>query len=351
MYLVIYGSVIYFFILSIFVKRNKTVIDLFALILLTFITFSFGLRYGVGTDYYNYEYDFYNRYSVVTLEYLYYLLRYFIKVVFNEFYVLTFVMMFITNLFIYLGLKKRNVNGVYLLLALMIYLSSVNLIFLNLMRQGVAVAIFFYASMYIDEKKFKKYLFYVIVAAGFHISSLALLPLYFIKSFKITKTKYLLFVIVCYFFVYIDFSKSIINYLAMNVSRYYKYYNHEYILNSEVNLLSIGVLLNVIFLFVILVFTKKNGTQQRILNYYAIGTLINILALSSFMFDRIGVYFFVFGIAIIPKLIEKIDNVKLKLIFFVLAFLIASLFYIQSTIINPESLNLVYDSIFKQEVR
>src|SRR5690606_20588161 len=105
--------------------------------------------------------------------------------------------------------------------------------------------------------------------------------------------------------------------------------------------------INIIFLFILLSFLKRQPKENvNSVNYYMIGTCFNVLSLSSFMFDRIGIYFFVFQILVIPKLIEKIENRNLRLLLFIIAIIIATIFYVQSVIINSESLNLEYNSIF-----
>ena len=57
--------------------------------------------------------------------------------------------------------------SIFLFFTLGYYFSSMNVV-----RQYVAVAILFWASKYIWEKKWKKFLFFIIVATGFHTSAI-----------------------------------------------------------------------------------------------------------------------------------------------------------------------------------
>lgn len=347
MYYILFGSILYAFFLSTITKKSKLLSEILGIIILSFFTFIVGLRYGVGIDYFSYESSFHMNYNTFTYEPIYSFSMYFVKSIFDKFYYLTFIMIFITNIFIYLGLKKRNITGIYLILAIFIYLSNVGIVFINLMRQGVAVAIFFYASTYIKDRNLKKYIIFMLLGAGFHSSILLLLPMYFIKDIKFSKLNYLISVIVSYLFVYTRTSQTVINFFASHISIYSKYHNHKYLFNEDVNLLAFGVLLNVIFIFSLLLFVKnKDKSYGQEISYYLIGTLINILALSTFMFDRIGIYFFIFGIIAIPKMIESIKNKNVRLFFFVLAVLVATSFFTQSLFINPEALRLKYKSIF-----
>lgn len=345
MYYVLLGLFIYSFMLSIITKKSKLLSEILGIIILTFITFMIGLRYGVGIDYFNYQVAFDMRYDAFSYEPIYSFLMYFIKTKFDKFYYLTFIMILLTNIFIYLGLKKRNINGNYFLLSIFIYSSNMALVFFNLMRQGVAVAIFFYASKFIEERNFKKYLLYIFIGAGFHSSILILLPLYFVKNLNISKYKYLLLIVIGYIFTYTKIAQTILNFVAYKIPMFSKYYNHSYIFNKDIKILSLGVLLNIIFVLILLNFSK--GKKYTIdVSYYLIGTIINILAISSFLFDRIGIYFFVFGISAIPQMIQSIDKKEINLIFFNIALIIAFIFFAESLFLNPQVLGLEYRSIF-----
>ncbi|MFC4409989.1 EpsG family protein [Chungangia koreensis] len=345
MYYFLLGLIIYAFLLSI-ITKSRILSELLGVLLLSFLTLMIGFRYGVGIDYFNYEADFNMRYNSFSYEPIYSLLMYFIKTQFDKFHYLTFVMVFLTNIFIYLGLKKKNIKGIYLVLAIFIYSSNTALIFMNLMRQGVAVAIFFYASNYIKERKLIKFIIFMLLGAGFHYSILLLLPLYFIKDIKISINKYLVMVVLAYIFVYSGIAHIVFNFVAYRIPIYSHYYSLRGLFNEDVNILSLGVLLNIIFISLLMYFTKKEKKYQIDVNYYLIGTLINILAISSFMFDRIGIYLFIFGIAAIPKMIEHIPNKGKRMFFFILAVIVAFTFFAQSLFLNSETFRLEYKSIF-----
>lgn len=348
MYYIFGGLLIYAFSISIITKKHKVLSEILGLILLTFFTIFLGLRYGVGIDYFSYENSFQIHYNTFTYEPLYSMLMYIIKVYFDKFHYLTFIMLLLTNIFVYLGLKKRKIEGIYLLLALFIYFSNTAMVFMNLMRQGLAVAIFFYASTYISEKKFKIYLLYILLGAGFHSSILLLLPLYFFKL-NFNKKRYLLSVIICYILVYTNFALILINYVALRIPKYSHYYNSSLLMNDEVNILSFGVLLNIIVISTLL-FTNKISIVKydNDINYYLIGTLFNVMALSTFMFDRLGIYFFVFGISAIPKILRNIEQRKMRTFLFVFVFFATAIYFSKVYLMNTESSALYYKSIFSK---
>ena len=348
MYYIFSGLLIYAFLLSIIVKRSKVLSGILGLILLTFFTVALGFRYGVGIDYFSYENSFHMYYNTFTYEPLYSLLMYIIKVYFDKFYYLTFVMLLLTNLFIYLGLKKRRIEGVYLLLAIFIYFSNTAMIFMNLMRQGLVVAIFFYACVYIKERNFKKYLLFILLGAGFHSSVLLLLPLYFLKI-NFSKKKYVASVIICYFLVYTKASLILINFIASKIPMYSHYYNTHYLQNNDVSILSMGVFLNIFVIFILLFLNKNmNFEENNDLNYYLIGTLFNIMSLSTFMFDRIGVYFFVFGVSAIPSIVMSFKRKKIRTILYAFVLICMAIYFGQVYLLNMETSPLYYRSIFSK---
>lgn len=87
----------------------------------------------------------------------------------------------LTILFTYLGIKRYKIPSIWI--ALMLYLLVLFPSSFNIMRQMLAVAIFFYASSFIFEKKMFKYLLLICLAALFHKSSIILAPLYFMGRF------------------------------------------------------------------------------------------------------------------------------------------------------------------------
>ena len=119
------------------------------------------------------------------------------------------------------------------------------------------------------------------MGAGFHATMLLLLPLYFIKKIDISESKYLVMIGVAYVLVYTRISQLILNNIAHKVPMFFKYSNHPYIFKENTNIIAPGVLLNIFFIFVLIIFVnKKNYTID--VNYYLIGTMLNVLSLSIF---------------------------------------------------------------------
>lgn len=77
-------------------------------------------------------------------------------------------------------------------------------------------------------------------------------------------------------------------------------------------------------------------------------TLINIMSLSTYMFDRIGIYFFIFGVAAIPKVLLKIENGKRKSVMVVFVLMATAIYFARMYLFIDESSYIYYRSIFSR---
>lgn len=147
-----------------------------------------GLRYNVGIDYLAYkeiyEVDISNdlKWSIENreTEILFTVICVFLHKLNIPYYGMFIIMAIIPLYFFYSSFKRTN----YLLVLgiICLILSGVLFMYLNIMRQGIAFFIILYAIQYIIKKSFVKYAFWIIVASGFHITSLLFLPFYYLKN-------------------------------------------------------------------------------------------------------------------------------------------------------------------------
>ena len=163
-----------------------------------------GIRdYNVGTDnsFYilpgylqakRYVGDFsnYMKSDIYQLEPLYLILSYITARFFHSPHIIMFVLSFLTNLFIYLGIiKLRNFYSVSF--AWMAYCLLYFNISLNMMRQSVSIAIIFYVLSDIENKiSWKKTIFFFLFASLIHISGLIGFFFYIVRLL-FTSRKYL----------------------------------------------------------------------------------------------------------------------------------------------------------------
>ncbi len=96
--------------------------------------------------------------------------------------------------YIYKAIKEQSpmkTLSIFLLVGTTYYF-----VFLNTMRQMLAVAIFVYAIKFIKERKLLKYLIYMFVASTIHTSALILIPIYFLYGIKIKPMKAMIILLI-----------------------------------------------------------------------------------------------------------------------------------------------------------
>lgn len=167
---------------------------------LIFIMLSFslmmGLRYDVGTDYFAYQEGFIYNYDVGKGEILFNWIRELLNS-FEVHYSVYFSFLAFLNISFFLFAFKRDA----FILPLLLFFLLTNgdwLFWMNGIRQAIAMCIWVYALNFIEKKKFWWYLAWCLIAIGFHMSAIILIPLYWILKngkdyFKNIKLQLLLF--------------------------------------------------------------------------------------------------------------------------------------------------------------
>lgn len=142
------------------------------------------VRYRVGTDWYIYDEYFHaiNEGTNAFREPLFNLLNRIIYLFTHDSQLLFVAVAVITLSFTFLAIYQQSK---YIPFSIILYfLSTIYFNSLNQMRQAIAMSIFLYASKYIWTKNWKKYMLWVLVAVGFHISALIYVPVYFLYGWK-----------------------------------------------------------------------------------------------------------------------------------------------------------------------
>ena len=185
-------------------------------------------------------------------------------------------------------------------------------------RAGVAVSILLLSLKSIYNKNFKQYCFFIIFASLFHISSLVMIPLYFLKPNKINRTGWLFFILLGYVLVMFNFnpmllaSKFIGGYIGKKLVNYTSGAGAESI---SANVFSIYTLSK---LFILLVLYWKIDIVKKS-NKYAVLLLkiqsISIFSLCFFAQNltaalRISEFYTVVDILLFPLVVSIIKEKK-----------------------------------------
>lgn len=300
-------------------KRKSFYFLLFAYVLLS------GLRYKIGGDTISYMKGYetmsnlYNlsSYEVSHLRYQP-LWTYFVstcKTISSEFYVFQLIHAFISNLIIFLFIRKFSS---YVFTTILCY-AILNFLEFNTesLRETLAIASFLLGFKYLDEGNWIKFLFFAFLAWGFHISAIILIvsPLfYYLRWSKVSLIIYFSFILFLpslylklpEYWSYFNFTNDEIS------SRFEIYYNDkEY--TAGLNYYILHYLRWLIFpLLSLFVFNKLAIVNYKYSSFVLAMVLFASLSLYSVAFYRFTNYFIPFYWILLANLFWAICN-KMRL--------------------------------------
>lgn len=230
----------------------------------------------------------------------------------NYYWLFLFTSLFIVFSFL-LIIKKYSINYT---LSVFVYITfGVYTFFFNGLRQGLAIAICFFALPYLINKSFLKYLLFIVCASFFHISAWVMLPFYFLvhANFKLE------YKVLSSFLFSLFVSGLLISKLAKDNIRYEAY--------AEVSD-SAGGYIMLLFYLLFAIVIYFSGKRERLINneyktfeqIYLCGLFlvipIALLETSASGPQRIINYFIPMLIFLIPFIISKLKYNFLKFIFY-----------------------------------
>lgn len=271
------------------------------------------LRIGMGIDYKNYVRNFHEVYvgGIVATEWGYNLL---VKTIYSFFswenYIVVFAFFaFVTIYFFLKGIYEQSTDffmSIVLFMTLGIYFNS-----LNTIRYYLALSVALYSMKYVIKKEYAKFILSILCIGLFHKSAFIVIPFYFIAMIPWKKWHIAMALAGCISLVVL---KDL--YLDIFIMLYPSYKNTVF-LNGEISVINILRCIAVV-IFGALYYKKAIVSNRANRFYYN----LNILALGLYTFgtfiplvSRIGYYFTVSQIILIPNIYKSIDNKKQKKVF------------------------------------
>lgn len=271
------------------IKNTKmsNVFDYFSISLMFFLG---GLRYDVGKDfwgYYNnmasqgYNVEIGTRYLINIVQYLKLDMQAFI-----------FSLSFFTGLFFYLTIKYYDQNKKTRYISIILIFSLLFFSSLNISRQILAASIFSYSTRFIIEKKVFKFIFFILLAASFHITAVFLFAIYpismlflKIKNKKIILNITLLISIINIFIPFIsNWIKSITIYITNSIGKYNIY--TERIIGDDNYFSTFNLIVAILLLVLININNfKKISVIEK--DKYNMGMFIQLMAVLFILFNSI----------------------------------------------------------------
>lgn len=318
------------------IKKNQY--NIYDFILIAFMILISGLRYGIGTDYamYNSMYFNQNQSNTAKVEIGYKILMKLAAPIFGaKSYLFFLLCATITVIPIYTTIKKysnKPGESIFYFVTLGFYTLSFNMV-----RQSIAMAITFFALRYLFDRKLLKYMITILVASTFHITSLIMIPMYWISKIKFSQIANFGIVLLL-LFSGIMFN-AIFGYVTTKIPQYAMYAKYD---NTIAGIGTYLVNITYIALIVFAVINRKKIEQRNSNYFYIINMIIYsiffiALSIKSTLFARLIYYWFMPIVIVIPEYILCIIGNKRNTVQFVMV-LAFCLFYF----LNIYSFNGVY---------
>ena len=295
-------------------KKRKKLALLLGIVSVIILSVLAGIRnYSVGTDinfyilppYYralSYIGNFveYIKNDVYQLEFLYLVLEYIAVSIFKTPHFVMFNISLITNIFIFLGIRKQreyiNVPMAWLTYCFLYYNVS-----LNLMRQSISVAIIFFLFSKVESLNWKKVIIYSIFSSMFHISGLIGIFLYVVYLLLDNKWKGIRQIFLLFFFS-LPFSIGYIVQFLISIKIFSGKYTVFVGNQSEIalgNLLFRLIGFISFYLYYVMNHKIENILKFKFLLYMGIMDILFMFN-NGLLFYRIGKFFMIFELQYFP---------------------------------------------------
>lgn len=303
------------------------------------------MRYNFGADYKNY-YKIYNIIAtenisiIASIEKGYIILNK-VFLFFNADFNLLIGTISLVNLFlIYKTILYLLKNKKMFYICIFSYLSIFSLFFyhLSMVRQSIAISMFFYAIRFIEKKQIFKYILIIAFASFFHKSAIILLPIYYYCNYmKINLKRGSIFIFMLVFFYYSK--EKIVNILyfiliKINMLKYIGYISSK----KGASIVSFNFIIVVILTGVFIYLLKKeyNKKNKIILKLLLLNNFIYLFSYVTdiLILNRIVDYFRIYYIFLLILIVEnksKIGKViKNKRIYIFIYMLLVTFFFIKT---------------------
>lgn len=295
---------------------NKKNIKIYYILESLLITLFVGLRFHTGADWATYETAFYKlieQGNYPHWEYGYYILNIIFAKIFDNYYVLQFM---VSAFVIYSASRFFWKYSEYPLSCLFLFFLMFvpNGILMCIVRQSIAVAIILFGTKYILNRSFLKFIIVVYIASLFHISSIIALPLYFC-TIKFSRLSLIISVLIAQIFyfipgVIINLVRITIPILPNRLAYIAQIYLNSSLFSGTANF-GTGyyyVCSVLICIILILFINRENSLHNLFVNSLAIFTIISALSNSITILSRFEPTYLIFAILSYPL----IFNIKIK---------------------------------------
>lgn len=324
-------------------KNNKYYLPIAAFIAAIPLIFISAIRYNVGADYmpyYQYYIDVVNGAGQGRFEILYYVLNACLAFFHLD---VPWLFFFVAVLFlvpIYMRIIKDSPYpgmSAFLIVGMTYYFY-----FLNGARQMVAAALLLAGVHFIVKKRFIPFVILVLIATGFHTTSIVFLGLYFLVRLHFGIK--LLTGITIAIFLFAQSIGEVGNQIIANFSYYEVYLNSVFVSREQGYIV---LCMNVLITVFCTVFYQKNNSLYKV--YYTMQVIAlwaSALTGTIVLIDRFRMAFGLADIILLPMAIQQINNRWLKVGSAVAITLLYFIYATYTVVVQNSNMVLPYRTIF-----
>lgn len=327
---------------------SKIIYQIFVFLSALPLFFISAFRYGLGTDYmYTYVPEFYhilmndrNHYSIG-----FYFINKGIQVFTQDPTWLFIVCACIFIFFVYQSIYK---NSPYPILSVALLLVSGHFfLYLNLMRQYVAMAILLFSIQYVIEKKLLPYIICILIATSIHATAIVFLPIYLFSRIKAgIKWSWIVVALTAIF----ASSISSILYYFLKFSNYEGYVGSQFDTHLKARILIIeNICILAIFCYAYLK-SKHKEKLYVFLNIQMVTALIFLFTGWVPLMDRVGYFYSFVQIISIPCVIREINNKLLRKFITILLIIAFGVLLYYTAVIKGDNQVIPYNNVFQAGV-
>jgi len=294
----------YFILLLVYSSKTLAVKKIHYILMFLLILLFYGLRQDVGWDWYNYQNAFYHHIKFHDIGFN------FLQNIFFDIspHYATW-QFFLAFLSMYILLKNsKQYSNDRQNLSLLIFFSIAMFAYFAILRQALAISIFYYSLIDIREKRFKSYFIKILLASLIHISLALAFPLYWILNRRF-KLKYFLLLFFVSNLIYL-LKINIIKYVII-LTTYIDFFSNNIMVSYAQNSISVTskylyFAQTFIVLFCIIYYSKLINKRYFCIffNLYFLGYIIRILLFTNYIFSgRVSEIFLISQTFLIPIVI------------------------------------------------
>lgn len=329
-----YFTFLYMWLLYFIKKKTNRSIDF--LVLLPFFVLPF-LRFGVGADYFSYQYlyenlpitsfeRFWSAYPGIEIGFK--LLLLVGRKLGLSYHLFIGLLSSILSYFVYRWSKRNSED---LILSMILYYSLFYFAWnLNAIRQGFTIILFFCLVFNKDEMSFQREIIVVLALALFHASILITIPLLYLRKKEIKPIHFMIILVLGVFFSQLPFAKMILPFKSFKyLGKVYKYVDEiNYIFFNFATIARL-LLFSFILFFYKLTYKDNNEYENSVIKFYLLGlSLYFFLKPIETIASRTsiyGYYLIILIFALVYEYFKKYNYKLLKFGFIIFVFLFTSL--------------------------